>query len=106
MRAAAIIALVLAAAAGCGGSSLPTASEGDAARAQTRWPGVTTNELNHGRSLYVGHCGTCHLPVPPTEFTPDEWPAHVDEMQERAGLTAAEAESVQRYLMTMAIAAK
>jgi hypothetical protein len=102
-RFAVVGALVLAA---CGGGSLPTASEGDATRAQARWPGITTSELNHGRSLYVGHCGSCHLPVPPTRFTPDEWPAHVGEMQVRAGLTAVEAEAVQRYLMTMAVATK
>jgi cytochrome c5 len=106
MRRAAIIAnIALAAAAaalaGCGGS-LPTVSDGDAARVQERWPGVTAAELNQGRALYADRCGVCHLPVPPTQFTPEEWPARVDAMTERAGITPAEAEAVQRYVITMA----
>ena len=88
--------------AACGGASLPVASEGDAARVRARWPGVTAGALNEGRALYVGHCGSCHLPVAPTELSAEAWPAQLDEMRERAGLTRAESDVVERYLITMA----
>ena len=86
----------------CAHSRAPVATESDAARAQARWPGVTADELNHGRSLLVGHCGSCHLPPNPADYTADEWPGHVSEMRERAGLSFDEQSAIVRYVTTMA----
>lgn len=88
--------------AACGRTSAPLATPTDAERASARWPGTTAEELNHGRKLFVGHCGGCHLPPKPTDYTADEWPGHVDEMRERSGLTLDEGDLVVRYLVTMA----
>jgi len=88
--------------AGCAHTAAPRPTDADAARAQTRWPSITLAELDHGRSLYVGHCGNCHLPPKPSEHSAEEWPVHVAEMSERAGLDHAQEELVVRYVVTMA----
>ena len=75
----------------------PVATEADAARA-----GVTVAELNQGRTLFVRHCSTCHLPPRPREFPPEAWPGHVAEMRERAGVSHDEQALIERYLVTMA----
>jgi mono/diheme cytochrome c family protein len=86
----------------CAHSRAPVATEADATRAQARWPGVTVDELNHGRKLFVGHCGGCHLPPDPGDHSADAWPGHVSEMRERAGLSFEEQSLVVRYVTTMA----
>jgi hypothetical protein len=85
-------------------TNAPVATDADAARAAARWPGTTTEELNRGRSLFMGHCGTCHQPPRPTKYSADEWPGHVAEMRERAGLTFDEQQLVEHYVVTMASA--
>jgi cytochrome c5 len=105
-RRAPILAVVLAALglslAACARGGLPTASDADAARVRGSWPTVTAAQLNQGRGLYQAHCSTCHLPVSPTRFAPAEWPGHVHEMQERAGLSPAEAALVEQYVVSLA----
>jgi cytochrome c5 len=100
VRAAAAIACLLLAA--CAHSRAPKVTAADEARAQARWPGITAAELDRGRSLFVGHCGTCHLPPKPTDFSPDEWPGHVADMRERAGVSVDEQALIERYVVTMA----
>ena len=95
-----LVALLLLAA--CAHSSAPVATDADATRARTRWPTITLDELNRGRAIYVGHCGNCHLVPKPTAHTPEDWPEHVAEMSERAGLTDDEEQLVVRYIVTMA----
>jgi hypothetical protein len=97
-RLAAIALLV----AGCAHSNAPVATDADAARAQARWPGITVEELNHGRKIYVGHCGGCHLPPAPASHPAAEWPGHVREMSERSGLSSDEEAEVIRYLQALA----
>jgi cytochrome c5 len=97
-----VLALTFATLAACGGSRPPTVTQADADRVQARWPGVTADELNRGRDLFATKCGSCHVPPAPTDFVADDWPAHVEEMRERAGLDDASAQLVERYLMTMA----
>jgi hypothetical protein len=88
--------------AACAHSTAPKVTDADAARAQTRFPGITSAELERGRSLFVGHCSSCHLPPTPTDIAADEWPGHVTEMRERAGLSYDEQDLVVRYVVTMA----
>jgi len=95
-----LLPLVLLAA--CAHSHAPVATDADAARARAQWPGITVEELNHGRAVYVGHCGNCHLPPKPGDHPASEWPGHVAEMSERAGLDAQQQALVVRYLVTMA----
>src|SRR5687767_13132252 len=86
----------------CARAGLPVAGPSDVSRAGVRWPGTSSEDLARGRQLYAGRCGSCHLPVAPHEVAPQQWPGHVDEMKERAGLSDIEAELVRRYLVTMA----
>jgi hypothetical protein len=96
------IALVAVAVAACAHSNAPVATEADATRAQTRWPGITVAELNHGRKIYLGRCGSCHLPPEPSAYAVEAWPGHVREMAERAGLAGDDATAVIRYVQVMA----
>jgi mono/diheme cytochrome c family protein len=86
----------------CARIQMPTPTGADAARAGSRWPGTTVADLDRGRSLYVAHCSSCHQPVAPTRIPANEWPAHLEEMAERAHLSTEEASLVERYLVTMA----
>jgi cytochrome c5 len=86
----------------CTAGRLPTATEADAVRARDRWPQVTAAKLNEGRHVYLSHCGSCHRPVAPASVPAAEWPGHVREMGERAGLADGEMELVEHYLMTIA----
>jgi len=88
--------------ASCAHSSAPIVTDADAARARTRWPTITRDDLNRGRAIYVGHCGNCHLVPKPTDHTAEDWPGHVSAMSERAGLTDDEEQLVVRYVVTMA----
>ena len=103
-RLAAGIGLAVAAIlAGCAGApAVPAVTPADASRAGTRWPGTGQPELESGRTLYLERCSSCHLPPAPSSAPADQWPTHVDEMKERAGLTEDQATLVERYLMTVA----
>ena len=91
---AALLALALGA--GCAGG-VPAATEADAARAHT-----SLASLDQGRTLFMAHCGSCHVPPSPSSQPISAWPGHVDEMQTRAHLTPDEASLVKQYLVTLA----
>ena len=97
-----LVAALCGAAVACARVVLPIATPADVARAGERWPGTTASELARGRSLYAGHCGSCHRPVAPESRAAEEWPAHVHEMQGQAKLSDEQARLVVRYLVTMA----
>lgn len=86
----------------CGRTFVPPPTPADAARAQGHWPGVTTADLDHGRTLYLTKCTACHQPVEPTRFTPVEWQAKLGEMEQRAHLDQTQAALLEHYLITMA----
>ena len=97
------LALALATAlAGCGGPWLPVATAADATRAQERWPGTTADELNHGRTLLLRRCSSCHQTPSPSERAAADWPAQIDEMAERSGLATGEGPQISRYLQAVA----
>ena len=52
-----------------------------------------------GEVLYRARCALCHPAWHPTDFTPAEWPAYVDEYWVRAGLTPAERDAVLAFLV-------
>ena len=96
--------LLLALFTGCvaGGSrAIPVAGPNDVARGSERYPDLTADELTAGRTLFLGRCGSCHLPPAPSSQTPEAWPAHVAEMKVRAHLDEKQFRAVERYLVTM-----
>ncbi len=88
-------ALVLGA---CGASAVVHPTAKDAEWASAKWPGTTVDELETGRALYTSKCVGCHRLPDPNAKTPEQWPTVVDEMAERAKLTAADRDLMLRYL--------
>lgn len=101
MIAAAALAATLAG--GCARSQPPPVTPADTARATARWPGITADQLQQGRVLYMERCSDCHVPVDPRAIRAELWPAHVAQMRDRAHLEPAQAELIERYLVTMAM---
>jgi len=90
--------------AACGGSRLPVPTAADASRASAHFPDVTLSELNHGRTLYVSRCGSCHTLKPPSELSGEQWQAEVSDMRAKNGvkLSDDEAQAIVRYLTVAA----
>ena len=82
---------------GCGFSP-PVATSNDASRAN-----LELADLQHGRTLLVNKCGTCHRPPMPTDHTAGDWPVKLDEMSVRAKLDIAQRRLIEQYLVTMAM---
>jgi mono/diheme cytochrome c family protein len=64
-------------------------------------PAARVEDLAHGRTLYLGKCGGCHLLIEPGKFASDAWPEKVERMQEekRVHLEADELRDLVRYLV-------
>ncbi len=86
--------------AGC--ASLPHPTPDDAARAAVTWPGATIASLEADRARYVAKCSSCHALPRPDRYPAERWSRWLDQMRERAKLTADDRESVLRYLVTLA----
>jgi nitrate/TMAO reductase-like tetraheme cytochrome c subunit len=91
-----LLVLPLAIVASCA-TPLPIATASDAARAN-----VALAELEQGRSLLLGKCGSCHAPPPPASQKPSAWPRQVENMAERAKITAQQHHLIVQYLVAMA----
>jgi mono/diheme cytochrome c family protein len=102
VRSLSVLALAADSLGACARVQMPRPTALDATRGSQRFPGLTVGELEHGRSLYVARCSSCHQPVPPSRIAAQEWPEHVAEMSERAHLDAQERRLVEAYLVTMA----
>lgn len=89
-------ALVLALLVACT-KPVPRPTMADATRAS-----VSLDALERGRERYVQRCGNCHVPYQPSEYTPADWPRHVDEMAERAKLGTDDRASITQFLVTLA----
>jgi mono/diheme cytochrome c family protein len=96
------VAGLVAGALGCSTTSAPVVSPADVSRAAARWPGTDQAQLEAGRSLYLERCSSCHAPVEPGSIAADQWPAHVEDMRERARLDDDEVARIERYLVTIA----
>ncbi|HEX4474911.1 MAG TPA: cytochrome c [Polyangiaceae bacterium] len=92
---AGVAALLLGA---CGASAVVHPTAQDAEWASAKWPGTTVGELETGRALYTSKCAGCHRLPDPNAKTPEQWPTVVDEMADRAKLTAADRDLMLRYL--------
>jgi mono/diheme cytochrome c family protein len=99
-------ALVAAALAACGGSAIPEPTTADASRGSAHFPDLTLSELQHGRTLYLSRCGSCHTLKRPAELSAAQWQTEVSEMRDKNGvkLSDAEAQAIVRYLAVAATA--
>jgi len=86
-------------AAGCATTVLqPTPA--DVQWAQTRWPAVTLEDLQDGRSLYVQKCASCHHLRDPAKYEPGRWPELLAKMQPKAKIDEAQVQLLVQYLST------
>ena len=100
-RRLAMVVLAAALAAACT-AALRHASPADVALVATQWPGTTVADLERGRRLYVRRCSGCHTLILPAAHPPDDWPALVDTMAEKARLRPGERADVVRFLVAVA----
>jgi hypothetical protein len=85
---------------GCGtGVGVVPVTPALVARAKVTWPAATEQGLEHGRTTMIDHCGACHSLPDPALKSAAEWPMTLDDMAKRAGLTPAERDDVQHYLL-------
>jgi mono/diheme cytochrome c family protein len=61
-------------------------------------PNATLAELQQGRDLYLGKCGTCHQIYSPDNFTPSNWQNILSVMAPKAGLSSANKNLVYKYV--------
>ena len=68
---------------------------------QVSWAGsqgISAQEIETGRTLYVNKCSGCHNIVPPEKHSLDEWTGFLNKMAHRAKLEPGEKETIYKYL--------
>ena len=92
--------VVVAALAGCS-SAFPSPGTAEVGAAKLRDPAARQEDLVHGRDVYLGKCGGCHLLIEPGKFASEAWPEKVERMQEerRVHLQPDELRDLVRYLV-------
>lgn len=66
---------------------------------QANASGVSLEELQNGRELYVAHCNSCHTLYYPKQFNEAKWKENLDEMQSKAEISNREKELILQYLL-------
>lgn len=92
----------------CSGAKLITVSQTDVDRGLSRFPGLTINDLNTGKSLYENNCGSCHKLKSPSSRSEKKWTRILENMvikvNKKAGkqvLGESEKDILFKYLITM-----
>ena len=62
--------------------------------------GHTLEELQHGRQLYIDHCGSCHLLYLPKEYSDKDWEKILDSMKTRSKISESEKQLIWNFLLT------
>jgi cytochrome c5 len=71
------------------------------AAAKARFPDVTMDQLKKGQNLYSTACTKCHGAKDVTPYTEDKLSAIMDNMAEKAQLSADEKTAVWRYAIAV-----
>ena len=64
--------------------------------------GVALETLEHGRGLFVSHCGSCHLAPEPRSRNAEQWALLLPEMLEDSRLDPQQATEVLAFLQALA----
>jgi cytochrome c5 len=59
---------------------------------------ATLDELQHGRSLYINSCGTCHNIPSPDSYSVNDWHSILSGMVPKTNLSTANATLVSKYV--------
>ena len=62
-------------------------------------PGQSQQHLDAGRMLFSGHCQGCHALPAPTDLSATAWPAEVEGMARKSGLSRDQMALVADYLV-------
>lgn len=71
---------------------------------QAQQPPSTEEDLRQGRELFVTSCGRggfCHKLPTPKSRSAERWPAIMDKMAPKAGLSTSERDLVQRFILAV-----
>lgn len=68
---------------------------------QMRNPGTTLEQLTKGHSIYTGECSGCHRVFSVYDYTAESWPAIIDRMARKAGITEVQKDALSRYIFAM-----
>jgi mono/diheme cytochrome c family protein len=88
-------------ASGCA-TSIPMPTDVDLDRMSGPQRTASLADLQHGRELYLGRCGSCHAPIEPARFQASAWRGHVLEMKQRAKLSDRDVDLMSAYLEAIA----
>jgi mono/diheme cytochrome c family protein len=61
--------------------------------------GVTAENLERGRTIYITQCARCHSPEPIASYSEAQWQETLPRMSHQAVLTAQETSDVRNYVM-------
>lgn len=82
-------------------------SQADADRAIVKFPGITVEKLNQGKSLYEANCGSCHKLFMPTEHSESVWVKEVPDMSKKVNRSAGQTvldEAKQQLILQYVVA--
>jgi hypothetical protein len=92
--------------AACASVKLMTPADSDVDRMKTKYPGLSLDELNSGKTLYEQHCNACHGLKNPSSRSETQWKEVVPRMSKKVNkekmiLGEKEQDKIIRYLVTM-----
>jgi uncharacterized protein YcfL len=68
--------------------------------ATLKFPGITQNDLEEGRTIFNTACVSCHSYEKPTSRTEEKWVHILDEMAPKAKLDANQKKKVLEYVLS------
>jgi hypothetical protein len=68
---------------------------------QSKYPGATLAVLTAGHSIYTGTCTKCHGTKSIYRISEANWQPVIDDMSEKAKLTATEKEALTKYIFAI-----
>ncbi|MGZ3865174.1 MAG: c-type cytochrome [Bacteroidia bacterium] len=69
---------------------------------KTRFPDITADKLNQGRSIYYGGaCINCHGAKNISDWDEEQWSKILDNMAKEAKLTSAEKDAVWQFIIAV-----
>lgn len=71
---------------------LPTVSD-------TERSGVSNEDLNKGRALYINRCGSCHNLHLPEQYSQAKWMKEMPVMEKKAKISTEETKLITHYLL-------
>ena len=90
------------------GSPFPHPTSAHVAALHPTDPSAELADLEHGRTLYMSKCSSCHLLHPPSTIAPDAWPGTVARMQRegRVHLADDDVRDIVRYVRAASLASR